>query len=560
MPVATSRGIVVGRASIVGVITDAAVCPFEVERPVMMQRWDTLTFLHWSFAPDTVQRLLPASLTVETFDGRAWVGLVPFFMYVSLPHTRSIPWASRFCETNVRTYVRDASGRSGIWFFSLDAARFGAVVTARTTYHLPYFWSRMRCVRSGTTIEYTCDRRWPGPTAASRVIVDVGEPYRADELTAFDHFLTARWIVFSAHRGRTRHARAQHTPWPLQRATARRCEDGLMRAARSAAGRRRAPRALLARRRRPDRPARVMTGLAALVLDDGDAIGVQVTGARQAGESFEKARLVDVELVRCDLSGCNFSEAVWQRVRLVDCRCSGIELPQTSLRNVTFAGCKLDDANLRLSKLQDVRFDDSVLVAAELIGARLENVSFRGSDLRGADLSNVRCAAVDLRDTRLDGLKGINVARRRDDRRRSVAHPGARARARARHHDRERRRKRCGQRRNLNGSPCRSRLRSARAVREPARPPMAQAAGLHRRPRGGPRLRPRAGDHRNQPELPERGEADGRRSRRRRVGRFGEGQRPLHRVDAHLLGLGGHDRCRSPESSRQPPSSCSATR
>ena len=83
----------------------------------------------------------PTGLTVETLDGGAWVGLVPFFLRVGLPGVPSVPWLSRFAETNVRTYVRSADGARGIWFFSLDAARLGAVVVARSTYRLPYFWS-----------------------------------------------------------------------------------------------------------------------------------------------------------------------------------------------------------------------------------------------------------------------------------------------------------------------------------------------------------------------------------------------------------------------------------
>ena len=83
-----------------------------------------------------------AGLTVETMDGSAWVGLVPFFLRVGLPGVPSVPWLSRFAETNVRTYVRSRDGARGIWFFSLDAARLGAVVTARATYRIPYFWSK----------------------------------------------------------------------------------------------------------------------------------------------------------------------------------------------------------------------------------------------------------------------------------------------------------------------------------------------------------------------------------------------------------------------------------
>jgi uncharacterized protein YqjF (DUF2071 family) len=213
------------------VISDPAVCPYDVERPVMMQRWDSLTFLHWSFPPDVVQRLLPPSLTVETFDDRAWVGLVPFVMHVWLPHTRPIPWVSNFCETNVRTYVHDDAGRSGIWFFSLDAARLGAVVTARVAFRLPYFWSRMRFEEFGAAREYTCVRRWPGATATSNVALEVGAPFGASELTERDHWLTARWLLFSVAGDRRRFARAWHAPWPLRRATAHRCDDGLVAAA-----------------------------------------------------------------------------------------------------------------------------------------------------------------------------------------------------------------------------------------------------------------------------------------------------------------------------------------
>ena len=120
-----------------------ATCPFEVDDQVMQHRWTNLTFLHWSYDVDAVQALLPRGLVVEPFDGRAWVGLVPFEMTVTLPERGPVPWVSRFPETNVRTYVRATDGTTGIWFLSLDASRLGAVVVARTTYRLPYFWSDM---------------------------------------------------------------------------------------------------------------------------------------------------------------------------------------------------------------------------------------------------------------------------------------------------------------------------------------------------------------------------------------------------------------------------------
>lgn len=209
----------------------AGVCPFSVDRPVMRQRWERLTFLHWSFEPPAVQRLLPAGLHTDLFDGMAWVGLVPFFMRVRTPRGRELPWVSRFCETNVRTYVRDEAGRSGIWFLSLDAARLGAVAVARTTYRLPYFWSAMRIRETGDRITYQCRRRLPGPTASSEVAIAIGDRYDEHEIGARDHFLTARWILFSVFGGKPMLARACHPPWPLHRARVRGLDDGLMTAA-----------------------------------------------------------------------------------------------------------------------------------------------------------------------------------------------------------------------------------------------------------------------------------------------------------------------------------------
>jgi uncharacterized protein YqjF (DUF2071 family) len=208
----------------------AGSCPVTVDRPVMRLRWERLTFLHWRFEPADVQRLLPAGLEVDTHDGAAWAGLVPFYMRVATPGGQRVPWASNFCETNVRTYVRDQAGRSGIWFLSLDASRLGAVVVARSTpYRLPYFWSSMRLGQRGNEIAYLSRRRWPGPRpATSRVRVAIGAPIAPADVTTLEHFLTARWLLFSATGGRTVTARACHQPWPLYRAEARVLEDNLV--------------------------------------------------------------------------------------------------------------------------------------------------------------------------------------------------------------------------------------------------------------------------------------------------------------------------------------------
>ncbi len=208
-------------------------CPLKVEHAVMIHRWEQLTFVHWPFERDAVQDLLPHGLTVDTYDGRAWVGLVPFHMWVAPPGLPALPWLGRFCETNVRTYVRDRNGRVGVWFFSLEAARLAAVVTARVAYRLPYFWASMRLSGTPEQMRYTTRRRWPDPRgASSTVVVRPGGPIPPDEVTELEHFLTARWRLFShGPRATLRFADAEHAPWPLQRAELESCDDGLVTAA-----------------------------------------------------------------------------------------------------------------------------------------------------------------------------------------------------------------------------------------------------------------------------------------------------------------------------------------
>jgi uncharacterized protein YqjF (DUF2071 family) len=207
------------------------VCPRPVADATMLHRWDELTFLHWRYPPDVVQRLLPPGLTVETFAGSAWVGLVPFRMVVTRPGWPTPPWAGRFPETNVRTYVRGPDGRTGVWFLSLDAARLGAVILARQGFALPYFWSDMAVTRVGRTVTYRSRRRWPRPPAHSHVEIEVGERHPAGSLRPLDHWLTARWQLYAASPRGLSAVAADHPPWPLYAARARRVDDGLVVAA-----------------------------------------------------------------------------------------------------------------------------------------------------------------------------------------------------------------------------------------------------------------------------------------------------------------------------------------
>jgi uncharacterized protein len=210
-------------------VTTGPWSPGPVAPASMVHRWDNLTFVHWRVEPAAVQRLLPPGLTVQTHDGTAWVGLVLFEMVVSPPLLAPLPWVSRFAETNVRTYVRAADGTTGVWFLSLDAARLGAVVTARTTYRLPYYWSAMSVSGAGPVVGYRSRRRWPGLTRAhSDVAVEVGSRIPPAAETGLDHWLTARFRLYSSSPAGIHFALADHLPWELHTAELLHCEQSLV--------------------------------------------------------------------------------------------------------------------------------------------------------------------------------------------------------------------------------------------------------------------------------------------------------------------------------------------
>lgn len=191
--------------------------PELARREVLHQRWEELAYFHWAYEPEIVQRLLPDRVRVDTFDGRAWVGLIPFEMRrVQLGPTPPIPYLSHFIEINVRTYVVDEHGRRAVWFFSLDVPRSVIVAVARSVFSLPYCFASADHTVRGNRHRYEMRRRWPHrqrPVASIDFVA--GRRIRDAEVSALDHFVTARWALLTMQRGRLLYGAVYHPPWPL---------------------------------------------------------------------------------------------------------------------------------------------------------------------------------------------------------------------------------------------------------------------------------------------------------------------------------------------------------
>lgn len=214
---------------------------------VLRQRWDDLASFHWRYPVADVQRLLPDGLRVDTFDGSAWVGLIPFHMRaVRIGPGPVVPYLGSFVEINVRTYVTDAAGHRGVWFFSLDVPRTPIVGVARTAFSLPYCWSAaghtVAATPDGEHHRYWATRRWPRPAGRSTAAPEcdirytVGERLADVDVSDLDHFVTARWSLFTV-RGTRLGSRqlvrgdVDHARWPIHRLLDHRLDQTLVEAA-----------------------------------------------------------------------------------------------------------------------------------------------------------------------------------------------------------------------------------------------------------------------------------------------------------------------------------------
>ncbi|MBD3674795.1 MAG: DUF2071 domain-containing protein [Planctomycetaceae bacterium] len=212
--------------------------------PIGYQSWRDLTFIHWRMAADEIQQCLPNSLTVDTFDGSAWVGLVPFAMRDVRPWwSPVVPGISHFLETNVRTYVHKDGADPGVWFFSLEASKALAVRVARYFWRLNYFYAEMDLLKQDRQIHYRSDRRWPQPIPAkSRVSVQFEQEasqrsFQAAKPGTLDHFLVERYYLYTTDTldnppaGRLYRGQVHHEPYEFCHVELMDCQDELLKQA-----------------------------------------------------------------------------------------------------------------------------------------------------------------------------------------------------------------------------------------------------------------------------------------------------------------------------------------
>ena len=197
---------------------------------VIEQNWENLLFLHWPIDEAVIRPLIPPALDIDTFDGKAWVGITPFRLtglrFLSLP---PIPLLDSFDEVNLRTYVVH-NGVPGIWFFSLDASKILPALAARLFFNLPYFDSAIDCTAAGGEFVFNMTRT-VGPAAHFKARWRQGQRLRAPDLESLAFFLVERYCFFALAADQVQMTRVYHHPWILEEGLVGHCDSTLLNAA-----------------------------------------------------------------------------------------------------------------------------------------------------------------------------------------------------------------------------------------------------------------------------------------------------------------------------------------
>ena len=182
------------------------------------QTWNDLLFAHWPVEARLLRPLVPGGLSIDEFGGMSWIGLVPFHMTgVSMRGVPDLPWVSAFPEMNLRLYVT-AGNMPGVWFLSLDASNWAAVLAARLMVGLPYFWASMSTSWVADRIRYRSARRVSGGRVAIRGEYWPVGPVREPVPGTLEHFLVERYCLYTQRGAGLWRLQIHHPPWPVQAA------------------------------------------------------------------------------------------------------------------------------------------------------------------------------------------------------------------------------------------------------------------------------------------------------------------------------------------------------
>lgn len=198
-----------------------------LKRRLLYQEWQHLLFLHWKYDPKEIQKTLPDGLFVDTFEGDAYVSIVPFFIKNLKWNILSpFPFLSDFIEVNVRTYVFDQNGIPGVWFYSLDIDSFMATFFARQFFFLPYHNTHLDSKFINNEISISGTRK--KVAAMDFVFSPIASTPIEAKVSTLDFFLLERYALFVVNDKNIYMERIHHSPYLIEQVELKKFRSNLL--------------------------------------------------------------------------------------------------------------------------------------------------------------------------------------------------------------------------------------------------------------------------------------------------------------------------------------------
>jgi|TARA_B110000967_G_scaffold145707_1_gene149133 hypothetical protein len=193
--------------------------PMPIRNWSLRQNWINLTFLHWEVDPNKLKKYVPNDLELDLFNGKAYVGTIPFTMENVRPHyLPSLPMVSTFPEFNIRIYVKK-NNKAGVLFLTLEAHSRITCKFAPWAYGLPYKYAFAK-VKVGNDNEYYWNSKRKSNGIELKGKSFATGKLRTAEKGTIEEFLFERYCLYVNHKGKTKIAHTQHSSWEFQDAVA----------------------------------------------------------------------------------------------------------------------------------------------------------------------------------------------------------------------------------------------------------------------------------------------------------------------------------------------------
>lgn len=189
--------------------------PLPESRWKYYQEWNKSLFMHWTVDPAIIEPLIPADITLDLFEGKAWVSVVAFTMQKIRP--RHLPFfkpISDFHEINVRTYVTK-NNKPGVYFINIEAQKAVSVFLSRNISGLPYEKAVMHRKEQPALCIYTSSNL----PKKFHLHAEYEITKKDITKTPLDLFLTERYCLYVPVQNQFYRYNIHHVAWPLQAVT-----------------------------------------------------------------------------------------------------------------------------------------------------------------------------------------------------------------------------------------------------------------------------------------------------------------------------------------------------